>query len=623
MKNLLLFLLLYITPILNAISPPVVRWDRITSSSVKNLPRTADGQGIFGDFNNDGNLDFFIIAGQGQGRYALFKGSGDGRFVQVDNDELSGKSQASAAFIDIDNDGNLDLISIGKDDSGIPVTDVFINSGAPDYRFVWNRKLSDNFPYLSLGGESRNPHAIAVFDYNNDGRSDILITGLIADDRVKDNGQTRLVAVFKNNGDGTFERISRPIGGTADFDPVCGGSVDVADYDSDGFQDILVSGYNAFGTGTTSLYRNNGNGTFSKVTNVGFTGQCQGETAFIDINNDGYADILELGRDPNNNWAGFAKLFVNNRNGSFTRYDVKDTNIGGVCFALAVGDVNNDGFIDLLTTGWGSDNKIYYNNGDGKSFLPSTFFLRDGICRQGSACFADINKDGFLDLHVFGYHDDDGNYNSLGYWPDFFALNAGITGVVKANKAPSVPKNCSFYYNEEKGCYDISWDRSTDDTTPQNAIRYNVYVKYPDGKVNCTVPADIASGTLKVAGLQAFIPTNKYSLYIPKTAGIEIGVQAVDNGLMTSAFTRSEPTSVIRLPIENDIDVFTAGNRIRIDNKNSQPAGYRIFSVDGRQIVSGNVDPNDCRSSEELKQGVYFVETRIEKRYAGTRKIVV
>ena len=157
--------------------------------------------------------------------------------------------------------------------------------------------------------------------------------------------------------------------------------------------------------------------------------------------------------------------------------------------------------------------------------------------RGGSVTFVNINNDGFLDLGVFGYRDGGGAAgDNLGSWPDYILFNKGNDGVV-ANAAPAAPQNFTAVYNEDKGCYELRWEKATDDTTPAEAIRYNMYVKTPDGKINFILPADKTTGALKVYGTQyPLIAGNQYDLYIPKTEGVEIAISAVDNGWLASPF---------------------------------------------------------------------------------------
>ena len=131
-------------------------------------------------------------------------------------------------------------------------------------------------------------------------------------------------------------------------------------------------------------------------------GHQQGETAFIDVNNDGYADIIEIGRDVNNGWAAFGKLYINNQDGTFTRHEEAETNFFGGGCALAIGDVNNDGLNDYFMTGWNTNATFMYNNGD-NSFTKQELIPDDARCRGGSATFVNIDNDGFLDMGIFGY----------------------------------------------------------------------------------------------------------------------------------------------------------------------------------------------------------------------------
>lgn len=102
----------------------------------------------------------------------------------------------------------------------------------------------------------------------------------------------------------------------------------------------------------------------------------------------------------------------------------------------------------------------------------------------------------------------------------------------------------------------MRWEKATDDTTPAEAIRYNIYVKTPDGKINFILPADKTTGALKVYGTQyPLVPTNRYDLYMPKTEGVEFAVSAVDNGWLASPFVISSTSSIENVLSGNDYKV--------------------------------------------------------------------
>lgn len=133
----LLFSLALVGAVIPSFAVNSVNWEILRNpvDGESGFPQTASGRQLFVDFNNDGIMDYFIIAGQANPSMGLFKGNADGTYTDVtaESEDLYAKSQASAVFIDIDNDGNLDLITVGKSGSDA-FTDIFMNSGAPDYK---------------------------------------------------------------------------------------------------------------------------------------------------------------------------------------------------------------------------------------------------------------------------------------------------------------------------------------------------------------------------------------------------------------------------------------------------------------------------------------------------------
>lgn len=179
MKKLLISLALVGT-VFSGFSTNSVNWEilrnPVDGESV--FPMTASGRQLFADFNNDGIMDYFIIAGQNTPSMGLFKGNADGTYTDVTavSEDLYAKNQSSAVFIDINNDGNLDLITVGKVGSDA-FTDIFMNSGAPDYKFVADWNMIEAFPGLCTESNDNGSKLLAAFDYNNDGWTDLLING--------------------------------------------------------------------------------------------------------------------------------------------------------------------------------------------------------------------------------------------------------------------------------------------------------------------------------------------------------------------------------------------------------------------------------------------------------------
>jgi len=614
-RILLFFTVLFTVMMSWATTPKEVEWSIIENPLTEGeLPMTASGRLIWGDYNNDGHLDAFIVAGQSKdGLVAqLFKNNGDGTFTLVDTPYIYGVAWGAATFIDYDNDGDLDLVVCGSLDATIPGTLTFVykNSGAPDYEFEEDDSFS--LAGVSPGSDNYGNHILEAFDYNNDGWMDLLVNGNAGgtwEEEVGGSGSSRIVALVKNN-QGVLELQTSPVTEIGHFRPVNGGSVHTGDVNNDGYADIIVSGYHDTDLTVTDLYINNKNGTFTHWAGSKdvFTGQIQGETVFVDTNADGWLDIVEIGRSVNleGQWTSFANLFINNQNNTFTKVGSEITNLVGGAPSVSAGDINNDGLTDIFLAGWASDASFYYNNGE-------NVFTRVAVpdktrARAGTANLVDFSGDGNLDYSIFGYRDGGAGTPEDPTWPHFFVKNILGEGIA-SNKAPSAPTNVVASYADNK--YTLTWNKSTDDVTPQNAIRYNVYVKYSDGKTYAYVPAHINTGKLKVGGgVLSFIASNSIELNLPK-GDYTFGVQAVDQANATSAFTVTSSTGagVDEVSALAGARAYASDSKINIVNNTSNDVSWSIVNLAG-QLVENGICPtsNKVEANSKLPAGVYLVK---------------
>jgi hypothetical protein len=588
-----------------------VTWTKIDSPITNGtLTPTAAGSLIWGDYNNDGLLDAFLVGGQGSETEtaALYKNNGNNSFTEIPMDDFFKLTRGSAAFIDYDNDGNLDLLVTGGM-MGMPIALLYRNSGSPKYEFNEVISAAEILPPISIEGNDHNPRVIYAFDYNNDGWTDIIMNGSAGDEPWKEQG--RVVALFKNN-QGTFEHQEKPVNGTENFRPLNGGALCVGDVNRDGYADLIASGYADGGVeSVTDLYINKGDGTFYKWADSQqtFTGHQQGDNFFIDVNNDGWMDIIEIGRDLHNSWAGFGNLYLNNQNLTFTKLTRDVTGLPGGQAVVSVGDINNDGWTDLFAAGWETGAKFMYNNGDTTftaASLPATESARGGFDN-----FVDINNDNTLDFTILGYVDNVGFYNAM-YKND---RGAGIP----TNNAPSAPTNVKVIRENDK--YILSWDSASDDHTPQNAIRYNVSVDFKNGKKYAYVPADAATGKIKVNGLQPFITSNSFELNLPE-GDYTFAVQAVDQANVGGLFsTVSSLTGIDQIAVSN-VRVKASKGNIHIHNKDLVSVNYRILSINGQTLASGICNAGSTASSSTLPSGVYLVKL-LQGNAAKTIKVSV
>ncbi len=262
----------------------------------------------------------------------------------------------------------------------------------------------------------------AWIDYDNDGYLDLYLVNSAATNAYTPAHSLRS-ALYHSNGDGTFTDVTEQarVGAVGLF----GMGVAVGDYDNDGFEDLYVVGY-----GRSILYHNNGDGTFTDVTEragVANLGKWGSSAAWFDYDHDGKLDLIVAnyvdftpdrnlicineGRPaychPNKYHGQAPTLFHNDGNGVFTdvsrasKIGLKPGNgLGVVCF-----DYNGDGWTDVFLANDSMENFLYRNKGDGTfeevGIEAGVAFGEDGKPEAGMGVdAADYDRDGLPDLFV-------------------------------------------------------------------------------------------------------------------------------------------------------------------------------------------------------------------------------
>lgn len=335
------------------------------------------------------------------------------------------------------------------------------------------------------------------------------------------------VVFFNDNGSGKFIKDEN-----TGIKPQRGGTLCVGDYNRDGFADILVSGWaDDFGNDCCRIWKNDGTGKFTEVIVGNTSGTEKGQVIFADLTGNGLLDVFITGTSCPNNWELAAYVYKNNGDDTFTMIDAGLP--GFQCSGADWCDLNGDGNIDLVYAGEndGLKNSVYaFNEGDGKFTAVSD---KLGQHRGGAAVLAaDMNNNNVPDIILMGYMDGDG--------PRHFQIYNGAGSRV-ANKAPNAPTGLVAVANGNKT--EFSWNAGSDEKasqgtgfTPVDALRYNYYVKTTDGQVITAVPADPATGKLRSSNVCAASTACKVVLNIPMSKVAEWGVQSIDGAKAASAF---------------------------------------------------------------------------------------
>lgn len=314
------------------------------------------------DYDNDGDKDILIV--HFNGFLKLYRNN-NGSYQDVTISSGIGADtlkSTAAMWFDYNRDGLLDLY--------VGCYSGFGNN-IPNPNKLFKNLGNGNFQDVSVSSNSQNPGnkvlAMIALDYNNDSWPDIYI----ASDRRYGN------SLLKNNGNGTFSDVSIQSGTNLVLDAM---GLSITDYDNNGYFDIYISN----GEEGNAFLKNNGNGTFTEVAatlNMSVNRICWGNN-FFDYDNDGDDDLYVAvsGGPINRNNV----LFRNNNNGTFTKMTgIGLENDNFQSYGSALGDVNNDGYIDIASMNTGDPVSLMRSSGGSNKWikikLQGTYSNRDGI----------------------------------------------------------------------------------------------------------------------------------------------------------------------------------------------------------------------------------------------------
>lgn len=331
------------------------------------------------------------------------------------NDYILEADGCGCAFIDYDNDGWMDLfILTGTRIEGAP-------PGTSNRLYKNNRDGTFTDVTRQAGLEAVGwANAVCVGDYNNDGFEDLFCTYW---------GQNKL---YRNLGDGTFKDVTKEAG-LANAEVRWGAGCSFLDYNRDGHLDLFVSNYLGFafdkvpkpGAGVNcnwkgipvncgprglpfgrhSLYKNNGDGTFTDVSvasGVGKPWSNYGMTVVTaDFNEDGWPDIYVASDSTP------SLLFMNQHDGTFKEAGVErgvalsNDGMEQAGMGVGIGDYDLDGHLDIFKTHFAEDTDVLYHNDGTGNFedrtLPAKLAVETRFSSWGAG-IVDLDNDGWPDI---------------------------------------------------------------------------------------------------------------------------------------------------------------------------------------------------------------------------------
>lgn len=312
------------------------------------------------------------------------------------------------------------------------------------------------------------PGGVALLDYNNDGLLDVFfVNGGHVQDPMRSplsfdrRNPTYWNRLYRQNKDGTFTDVTEQAGLSNAGDANYGMGVAVGDYDNDGFSDIYVANF-----GKNILYHNNGDGTFTDVTEK--TGVAAGgwsaSAGFFDYDNDGHLDLFVTrylawsmdkskicGRTdapmycPPGEFGSVANILYRNRgDGTFEDVSVSSGIAAkkGHGLGVAFADYDGDGFTDVFVANDAIDQFLFHNNGDG-TFTECGLSCGAALNENGKmpsgmgVVFQDYDNDGLPDLivtqlphepYVFFHNDGHGAFSAQELEAGFGVLSGKYSG---------------------------------------------------------------------------------------------------------------------------------------------------------------------------------------------------
>ncbi|CAF1645956.1 unnamed protein product, partial [Adineta ricciae] len=319
-----------------------------------------------GDLNNDHLLDF-VVANQNSISIGVFLGFDNGLFSnQTIYSTTLQEYPRSVHIADINKDQNMDVIVTYLWSSNLAVLLGFGNGTLSNERY---------FSFQSDAG----PTETAIGDFDNDSHLDIVVTLQFAHE----------IIVLQGFSNGSFSSKMNYFLGSDSYPT----AVSIADLNNNHLLDIVVASYSE---GSLYIFQGYGNGTFvNDVTlSTGFNSLPR-SLVIVDFNKDNFKDIAVANSGSDN-----IRIFFGDTDGSFSDEITLSTGIDSSPYAISISDFNNDNQLDIVVANYGSNTLGILLGCNGKTFFDQIIYSTGDFSQPYDVAIGDVNNDQYLDVLI-------------------------------------------------------------------------------------------------------------------------------------------------------------------------------------------------------------------------------
>lgn len=409
-----------------------------------------------GDIDNDGLQDIVVngaIDSDGDGNVdttynGIYKNNGT-TFIPYADLGADATHLGDIKFIDYNNDGLADIIS-----TGLSYMDIV---NYKHYRF---RNTGSGFvKEADLPGKIYG--SMEVFDFNHDGLQDYALNGTQYIDGI---GFVNKLDYYQNTGS-SFQVSPGWMEGTQNS------SFKMVDLNNDHLLDLVILGYDGNSDAMFKVYLNIA-GTLTLTQTL--PPLASGKLEFADFNADGFQDMIVSAQD--DEYKGYLAVLMNDGAGHLNIQQINTPEISDSL--VSVGDLNNNGYYDFIVSGNDENNdavvKVFTYNPSNQNFTENTTTGLYNLGGPGFVHLLDYNNDHHLDVLLSGFDWADPAMPSL---TKIFKNVSSETNV-----KPAPPTNLNLTKNGNR--FNFSWTGASDDKTPMNALRYEIKVGTTPGAQN-------------------------------------------------------------------------------------------------------------------------------------------